>query len=91
MTLILAYLTVNRRRPLRVDAMGEEVASEMNKKMPEGELREIKTTMFRPPTWAVFVCKLEVQSEVDSKHAKRYVLGLISPWEADEKIHQIRW
>jgi hypothetical protein len=36
----------------------------------ERVLQRVKMQVFRPPTWAVFGCKLDVQIEVDSKHAK---------------------
>jgi len=55
--------------------------------VPQGGLQGVRMQVFRSSTWAVFRCKLEVQLEVDSEHAKRYVSGLNLLWETDEKIH----
>jgi hypothetical protein len=38
--------------------------------VPERAPRRIKLAMFRPSTWAIFKCKLEVQIEIDLEHAK---------------------
>jgi len=88
----LGYLTANHRRLPTFNALDEEVAGkaavkagiEVNEEMPEGELWGVKMQVFRPPTWAIFRCRLEVQSEVDSEHARRYVSGLNLHWEVDE-------
>jgi len=79
--------------------MGKKIASEVDEKMHERERRReslrVKQAMFPPPTWAVFGCKFEVQSEVqlevDSEHAKRYVLDFNLYREIDEKIHRFWW
>jgi len=55
--------------------------------VPQGGLQGVRMQVFRPSTWAVFRCKLEVQLKVDCKHAKRYVLGLNLLWKIDKKIH----
>lgn len=72
----LKYLTVSLRRLPRVNALNEEVvnrvAAVVDNEVDEGGLRRVKLWVFRPPTSAVFECRLEVQIriEVDSEHAK---------------------
>ncbi len=64
------YLIVNHRRLILVNEVGEEIAREL----PGGGLREGlrggKQAVSLPPTWAHFRCKIEMQIEVDSEHAK---------------------
>jgi hypothetical protein len=48
---------------------GEGVVSEVDKEVPRKGLQGVRMQIFRPPTRAVFRCKLEVQLEVDSEHA----------------------
>jgi hypothetical protein len=73
----------------------EEVADEVDEEVDEegllGGLQTVTSTVFRPHTWAVSRCKLEVQLEANSQRAKRYVSGLNLHREVDEKIHGIWW
>lgn len=69
----LKYLTVSLRRLPRVNALNEEVVNRVaDNEVDEGGLRRVILWVFRPPTSAVFECRLEVQIqiEVDSEHAK---------------------
>ncbi len=59
-------LTVNRSVSEEVD----NKAGEVDEEMLERALSKIKLQVFRPCTWVVSRCKLEVQIEVDFKHAK---------------------
>ncbi len=42
----------------------------VDNEVDEGGLRRVKMQIFRPPTWAVFRCKLKVQMQADSEHSK---------------------
>ena len=50
--------------------MQRNKAGEVDEEVPGGALPGVKMQVFRPSTWAISRCKLEVQIEVDSEHAK---------------------